>query len=91
MMGPLFIMKMTYYVYILQSEQDGSFYIGHTADLGARMQRHNNSRSRYTKAKAPWTLVYHEQFGSRSDASKREREIKEKKNRAYIKQLVKTS
>jgi putative endonuclease len=84
-------MGMAYFVYILQSEQDGSFYIGHTADLGARMQRHHNSRSRYTKAKAPWTLVYQEEFSSRSEASKREREIKEKKNRAYIERLVRTS
>jgi putative endonuclease len=84
-------MGMAYFVYILQSEQDGSFYIGHTADLEARMQRHNSSRSRYTKAKAPWTLVYQEELSSRSDASKRERDIKEKKNRAYIEQLVRTS
>jgi putative endonuclease len=75
---------MAYFVYILQSEKDGSYYIGHTADLKERIQRHNQGRSSYTKTKAPWRLIYQEEFHSRSEASKREREIKEKKNRIYI-------
>jgi len=90
-MGPLFITRMAYFVYILQSELDGSFYVGHTSDLKERIQRHNHGRSSYTKTKAPWKLIYQEEFSSRSEASKREREIKEKKNRAYIEQLVRTS
>jgi putative endonuclease len=82
---------MLYFVYILQSERDGSYYVGHTADLKRRVQRHNDGRSTYTKAKAPWKLIYQEQFFSRSEASRREREIKGKRNRAYIEQLVRTS
>ena len=82
---------MVYFVYILQSEKDDSYYIGHTEDLEDRLNRHNHGRSSYTKAKAPWKLIYQEEFSSRSEASKREREIKEKKNRAYIEQLVRTS
>jgi putative endonuclease len=69
---------MVYYVYILQSERDGSYYIGHM-------------RSLYTKAKKPWKLIYQEEFSSRSEASKREHDIKEKKNRTYIEQLVRAS
>ena len=84
-------MAMAYFVYILQSEQNGRFYIGHTADLRERMQRHNDGRSLYTKAKGPWKLIYQEEFRSRSEACKREREIKEKRNRAYIEQLVRVS
>ena len=84
-------MTMAYFVYILQSEQDGGFYVGHTADLRERMQRHNNGRSLYTKAKGPWKLIYQEEFHSRSEAYSREREIKEKRNRAYIDQLVRAS
>jgi len=82
---------MAYYVYILQSEKDGSFYIGHTADLKKRVRRHNQSRSLFTKAKAPWKLIYQEEFSSRSEASKREQKIKQKKNRAYIEHLVRAS
>ncbi len=79
---------MAYYVYILRSEKDGSFYIGHTADLDERIQRHNHGKSLYTKAKVPWKLIYREEFHSRSEAMKREQEIKRKKNRAYIDYLV---
>lgn len=85
------ITTMVYYVYILRSLKDGTYYIGHTADLGDRIQRHNDGRSSYTKAKAPWKLVYQEDFSSRSGASKREREIKRKRSRAYIEQLVRAS
>jgi putative endonuclease len=82
---------MAYYVYILQSEEDGSYYIGHTNNLKERLERHNHMRSSYTKAKKPWKLIYQKEFSSRSEASKREHEIKEKKNRAHIEQLVRAS
>ena len=40
-----------YSAYILQSEKDGSYYIGCTKDFRARLIRHNKGYSRYTKAK----------------------------------------
>ena len=42
---------MPYYVYILQSEKDGTYYIGSTQDLDERLKRHNEGRSKYTKTK----------------------------------------
>jgi putative endonuclease len=82
---------MPYYVYILRSEKDGSFYIGHTADLGERIQRHNLGKSSYTKVKAPWKLIYQEVFTTRSEAMKREKEIKRMKSREYIERLIRAS
>jgi putative endonuclease len=82
---------MAYYVYILHSEKDGSYYIGHTADLDERIQRHNLGKSSYTKAKVPWKLVYREVFTTRSEATKREKEIKHMKSREYVEQLVTAS
>jgi putative endonuclease len=82
---------MAYYVYILKSERDGTYYIGQTNNLEERLVRHNQGRSWYTKAKTPWRLIYQEEFSPRGKASKREQEIKEKKNRAYIQQLVRAS
>ena len=82
---------MPYFVYILQSERDGSYYIGHTSNLEDRLRRHNEGRSGYTRARVPWELVHQEVFHSKSDAMKREREIKAKKVRNYIEQLVRTS
>jgi putative endonuclease len=82
---------MAYYVYVLRSEKDGSFYIGHTADLEERLKRHNHGKSLYTKAKVPWKLIYREEFHSRSEAMQREQEIKRKKSRACIDYLVRAS
>ncbi|MBW2043059.1 MAG: GIY-YIG nuclease family protein [Deltaproteobacteria bacterium] len=82
---------MAYWVYILQSEVDGSFYIGSTRDVCERIQRHNDGRSRYTKTKRPWKLVYKEIFPDRSSAVKREAEIKRKKKRTAVESLARPS
>jgi len=66
---------MAFYVYIIQSELDGSYYIGSTQDLDERLKRHNQGRSKYTKPKRPWKLTYCEEFFDRSSAMKREQEI----------------
>ena len=81
---------MAYFVYIVQSEKDGTYYIGHTSNLSERLDRHNSERSQYTKAKMPWRLVYQEAFDSKGAAMRREREIKTKKGRDYIEHLVRT-
>jgi putative endonuclease len=81
---------MAYFVYILESESDGSYYVGHTANLGKRIDRHNEGGGRYTRGKLPWKLIYHEVFDSRGEAMKREREIKGRKDRDYINELVRT-
>ena len=82
---------MNYYVYILKSQKDGSYYIGHTQDLTDRLRRHNDGRVSYTKAKRPWNLVYLEKHPDRSSAMAREEEIKKRKSKQFIDSLVRTS
>jgi putative endonuclease len=77
-----------YYVYILKSLKDGSYYVGSTRDIEERLQRHNQGRSKYTKNKRPWELIYSEAHSDRSSALKREQEIKQHKRSTYIEQLV---
>jgi putative endonuclease len=79
---------MLFHVYILRSEKDKSFYIGHTSNLQDRLKRHNEGRSQYTKSRGPWTLVYSEKLESRAAASRRERELKALKNRKCILDLI---
>jgi putative endonuclease len=79
---------MSYSVYILKSERTGKYYIGSTGDLKSRLRRHNQGRSTYTKRGIPWQVVYTEQFETRADAVKRERQIKKRKSVAYLKQLI---
>ena len=67
---------MPYYVYILLCE-DGSYYTGHAKNVGYRFEQHKKGRGgRYTKIHRPVKIVYTEEFENRSEAVKREREIK---------------
>ena len=69
-------LQLSYYVYILRCK-DGSYYTGYTKDAEKRFEMHKNGRgARYTRMHEPETLVYKEQFESRSEAMRRERKIK---------------
>lgn len=53
------------------------------------MSKHFDGMSKYTSSKWPLRLVCFEIHGSRPAAIKREREIKDKKSRKYIDELIK--
>jgi putative endonuclease len=52
------------FVYILQSEMTGRFYIGSTEDLEIRLSEHLRGHSPATRGRRPWKLVHTEQFAS---------------------------
>ena len=83
-----------YYAYILQSETSGRFYIGSTEDLDKRIAQHNNPDYKGSKTTknfpGPWKLMYYETFETRSEALKRERQIKSWKDRRAILRLIKS-
>jgi len=68
---------MSYFVYILECN-DTSLYTGITNDLKKRTLAHNTLKTgaKYTKARRPVTLIYHEEYTTKSEAMKREAEIK---------------
>jgi putative endonuclease len=67
---------MPYHVYILLCT-DGSYYTGFAKDLKRRVDQHKKRQgARYTQMHEPEKIVYVEKFDSRSEAMKREREIK---------------
>ena len=67
---------MMHYVYMLLC-RDGSYYTGYTRDLESRVEWHRQGRgAKYTRMRKPMRLVYVEEFESRRDAMRREREIK---------------
>jgi putative endonuclease len=68
--------------------KDFSFYVGQCDDLDKRMSKHFDGMSRYTASKRPLRLVYFECFATRSEAIRREREIKRMKSRRYIEELI---
>ena len=80
-----------YYLYILQCS-DKTLYTGICTELERRVEEHNSSTkgAKYTRARRPVKLVYHEMYADRSTASQREYEIKKKMSRAEKLQLIKT-
>ncbi|WP_196591695.1 GIY-YIG nuclease family protein [Pectinatus frisingensis] len=68
---------MTAYTYILRCS-DGSLYTGWTNNLTMRLAAHNSGAgSKYTRARLPVTIAYYEIFATKSEAMKREYEIKQ--------------
>ena len=65
-----------YTVYIIQC-RDRTLYTGITNDLKRRLKQHSTGKgSKYVKTRLPFELVYAEKLASRSDALKRELQIK---------------
>lgn len=63
-------------VYILELNNK-SLYTGITNDLVARLKKHETGKgSKYVRSHLPFRLVYSEEATDRSQASKRENQIK---------------
>jgi putative endonuclease len=78
-----------YFIYILQSQKDQSFYIGYSADIKRRLLSHNDGNSLATKHKRPWQLIYFEGFLDKKDAKSREKYLKSGWGRRTFKKLLK--
>ena len=68
---------MSYYVYIIKSDLDGTYYKGFCSDYLKRLEEHNVGLSRYTSRKIPWRLVYVEIHTDKRSALIRERKLKQ--------------
>ncbi|MFN8208977.1 MAG: GIY-YIG nuclease family protein [Bacteroidales bacterium] len=77
-----------YFVYVLKSEVDGSFYKGYTKNLEVRIKEHNSGKSSYTARKIPWKLVYFEQVDTLTEAIARERYFKTGAGRRFLKSIL---
>ena len=67
---------MAYYVYILKSEVDGTYYKGYTEDYIQRINDHNAGLSTYTAHKVHWQLIYVEEHPTKTEALIREKKLK---------------
>lgn len=65
-----------YFVYVIECK-DKTLYTGITTDIERRFKEHSLGKGgAYTRAKKVVMILYTEQFTNRSEASKREAEIK---------------
>jgi len=72
-----------WYVYIVRCA-DGTLYTGVAKDVEKRIEEHNTNNllgAKYTKHRRPVILVYREPVNSRSEAVRRESEIKKLKRK----------
>jgi putative endonuclease len=66
-----------YYAYLARCNDD-TLYAGYTNDIENREEAHNEGNgARYTRMRRPVKIVYFEGFVNRSDAMKREYELKQ--------------
>ena len=65
-----------YFVYLLQSQKNGSIYIGCTDNLKKRILEHNRGASYHTRKYVPWEILYFEGYRNKDDAFKREQTLK---------------
>jgi len=79
---------MKYYVYVLKSLKDHRYYIGFTTDVEARLRFHNAGLQRSTRDRIPFCQVLFEEFATKEEALKREKQIKSWKGGAAFKQLI---
>ena len=81
--------SMSHVVYILYSEQLDKFYVGRTSDaLDDRIRRHLSQHDGFTGRAKNWKLVYSEACDEKSNAVRRETEIKSWKSKNRIKLLI---
>ena len=61
-----------HYIYIVRCADD-TLYTGWTTDLARRIAAHNGGTgAKYTRARRPVTLLYHETFATKEEALRRE-------------------
>ncbi|MHB7919919.1 GIY-YIG nuclease family protein [Staphylococcus hominis] len=65
-----------HFVYIVRCS-DNSLYTGYTNNIEVRINKHNAGKgAKYTKIRRPVVLVYQEMYETKSEALRREYEIK---------------
>ncbi|XKT74777.1 MAG: GIY-YIG nuclease family protein [Patescibacteria group bacterium UBA2163] len=78
-----------YYVYVLENENDKSWYIGYTPDLKRRVKEHQNGKGgRTTSLKSGWQLMYYESYRNKKDAVGREQFLKSGSGRRFLKKQL---
>ncbi|MBI5466041.1 MAG: GIY-YIG nuclease family protein [Candidatus Kerfeldbacteria bacterium] len=76
-----------FYTYALKSLTDGHLYIGLTQDVEKRLKEHNTGKTRSTRNRLPFRLIYQESFNTRLEARQKEKYLKSGIGREFLKSL----
>jgi putative endonuclease len=79
---------MAYFTYILYSESLDLYYIGSSENPQERLRKHLANHKGFTSRAKDWIICYTESFMGKTEALKREKQLKGWKNRERIQLLV---
>ena len=78
-----------YSTYVLYSSGFNKIYIGFSSELTNRLMAHNDSRNTgWSSRYQPWELLYSEEYHTKAEAMKREKQLKTCKGRESIHEMV---
>ncbi|MEP2770543.1 MAG: GIY-YIG nuclease family protein [Fulvivirga sp.] len=72
------------FVYIIYSKTSSRYYVGQTANITDRIERHNQGMVKSTKFGVPWIIVWQLEVSSRSEAMILEKKIKKRGARRFV-------
>ena len=78
-----------HYVYVLKSKIKLFFYTGCTDNLKTRYKQHNDGEVTSTKPYKPFDIVYYEACLNDKDAYQREKYLKNRLGKNYLKKRLK--
>ena len=76
-----------YFAYVLLNTENKKIYIGQTSDIDKRIDEHNlHTFAGFTsRFEGKWELIFKESVATRSEALKREKQLKSYRGREFIK------
>lgn len=77
-----------YYVYLIESQSSGKWYIGYSSDLKKRVEKHNQHGNTSTANDGPWRLIYYEAYLHKLDALGREKFLKSGSGWRFLKKQL---
>ena len=79
-----------FFVYAIYNRKAKALYIGQTQDIQERLYQHNHhSFGGYTaRFLGEWELIYQESAATRSEALKREKQLKSFRGREFVKKCI---
>ncbi|MGY6559404.1 MAG: GIY-YIG nuclease family protein [Nitritalea sp.] len=76
-------------VYALYSQKFDKIYVGFTSNLEQRLLSHNHlGKKGWTIKYRPWSVFHTETFKTKSEALKREKELKTGNGRQFLRALL---
>jgi putative endonuclease len=74
-----------FFVYVISSKIRKYIYVGLTENAERRVGQHNDGKERTTKPYLPFELLHQEQYETRIEARKREKQLKTGSGKEWIK------